>query len=79
VHGCVLRKAGYPLAAIIIGMILRPVLETNFRRALPLSRDGPMIFLERPISATILAIAAVMLLYVTVTTLRPLEARGAGP
>ncbi|MHA7867938.1 MAG: hypothetical protein ACX93U_10630 [Salipiger thiooxidans] len=74
-----LRKAGYPLAAIIIGMILRPVLETNFRRALLLSRDGPMIFLERPISATILAIAAVMLVHVTVTTLRPLKARGAGP
>ncbi|APZ50818.1 tripartite tricarboxylate transporter permease [Salipiger abyssi] len=69
--GYVLRKAHYPLAPIIIGMILGPVLENNFRRALLLSRDGPMIFLERPISATILAIAAVMLVYVTITTVRP--------
>ncbi|WP_226629094.1 tripartite tricarboxylate transporter permease [Alloyangia pacifica] len=74
VVGYVLRRASYPLAPIIIGMILGPVLENNFRRALLLSRDGPMIFIERPVSATILAIVALMLAYVVYTTIRPRRA-----
>ncbi len=74
VIGYVMRKARYPLAPIIIGMILGPVLENNFRRALLLSRDGPMIFVERPVSATILAIALVMFVYVVITTVRPRKA-----
>ncbi|HCQ65862.1 MAG TPA: tripartite tricarboxylate transporter protein TctA [Rhodobacteraceae bacterium] len=71
VLGYTMRKAHYPLSPIIIGMILGPVLENNFRRALLLSRDGPMIFVERPISAAILGIVAVMLVYVVWTTVRP--------
>lgn len=71
VVGYVLRKAHSPLAPIIIGMILGPVLENNLRRALLLSRDGPMIFIERPISATILSITAMLLIYVVIATMRP--------
>lgn len=71
VLGYIMRRAHYPLSPIIIGMILGPVLENNFRRALLLSRDGPMIFIERPISATILGIVVLMLVYVVWTTLRP--------
>lgn len=75
VIGFLLRKAHYPLSPIIIGMILGPVLENNFRRSLLLSRDGPMIFLERPISATILAMVALMLVYVIYTTVRPVRTK----
>jgi putative tricarboxylic transport membrane protein len=45
-------------APLILGMILGPMLEENLRRALTLSRGDPMVFLERPISATILAATA---------------------
>ena len=72
--GYIMRKAHYPLSPIIIGMILGPVLENNFRRALLLSRDGLMIFVERPISAVILGIVAVLLVYVIWTTVRPASA-----
>jgi putative tricarboxylic transport membrane protein len=68
--GYLLRRASYPLAPIIIGMILGPVLENNFRRSLLISRDGLNIFIERPISATILALAAIMLVYVAFTIIR---------
>ncbi|WP_299653953.1 tripartite tricarboxylate transporter permease [uncultured Jannaschia sp.] len=68
--GFLLRRAGYPLAPIIIGIILGPVLENNFRRSLLLSRDGPMIFVERPISATILTVVAIMLCYIVYTLVR---------
>ena len=75
VIGYLLRRANYPLAPIIIGLILGPILENNLRRSLLISRDGLMIFVERPISATIFAILAVMLAYVVYTTLRPSPTR----
>lgn len=68
--GYILRRASYPLAPIIIGMILGPVLENNFRRALLLSRDGMSIFIDRPISATILMIDALLLAMIAISTLR---------
>lgn len=70
VVGYLLRKGNYPLAPIIIGMILGPVLENNLRRSLLISRDGPMIFVDRPISATILAIVALLLAYIIYSTIR---------
>jgi putative tricarboxylic transport membrane protein len=69
--GYLLRRGNYPLAPIIIGMILGPILENNLRRSLLISRDGPMIFIERPISAVILGIVALMLAYIIFTTIRP--------
>ncbi|WP_339757286.1 tripartite tricarboxylate transporter permease [uncultured Hoeflea sp.] len=68
--GYLLRRANYPLAPIIIGMILGPVLENNFRRSLLISRDGLNIFIDRPISAIILALVAVMLVYVVFTIIK---------
>lgn len=60
VVGYMLRCGGYPLAPIVIGLILGPVLESNLRRSLLISRDGLSIFVDRPISATILTIALLM-------------------
>jgi len=36
-------------------------MEENFRRAMYLSRGSPMVFVERPISALLLALAAALL------------------
>ena len=52
VIGYLLRRAEFPLAPIIIGLILGPILESNLRRSLLISRDGLAIFVERPIAAT---------------------------
>lgn len=70
VVGYVLRRAHVPLAPVIIGMILGPVLENNFRRSLLISHDGLMIFIERPISACILLIDALLVGFVVVSMLR---------
>jgi putative tricarboxylic transport membrane protein len=51
-------KAGIPMAPFIIGFILGPMAETNFRRGLQLSNGNAMDFLTNPISGTFLAIAA---------------------
>lgn len=53
--GWILRRYQYPLAPVILGMVLGLIAETNFRRAIMM--DGPGVFLERPITATILALA----------------------
>jgi putative tricarboxylic transport membrane protein len=62
VLGFVLQRYGYPVAPIVLGLILGPMLETHFRRALIISRGDYVIFLQRPIAAGLLAAAAVYLL-----------------
>ena len=54
--GILFKAARYPLAPVVIGVILGPLLENNYRRSLLISRDGHWIFLERPISAVLFTI-----------------------
>ena len=52
-----LRKMDFQLVPILLGVVLGPLAEVNFRRALVLS-DGTMkIFVQRPISLAFLVIA----------------------
>jgi putative tricarboxylic transport membrane protein len=53
-------KVGAEPAPFILGFILGPLMEENFRRAMMLSRGDPMVFLERPISAALLVLSAVL-------------------
>ena len=64
VVGYVLRRFEYPLAPLVIGAVLGPIGEENFRRSLVISADDFSIFVQRPICATILAINVVLLLWV---------------
>ncbi len=59
--GYLLVKLGCEGAPLILGFILGPLLEENLRRSLLLSQGNPSIFVERPISATFLALILVML------------------
>jgi putative tricarboxylic transport membrane protein len=59
--GILFRAAGYPLAPVIIGLILGPLLENNLRRSLLISHDGYWIFLERPVSAALLAVDVLLI------------------
>jgi len=61
--GYVLRKNDFPLAPIIIARVLGPIVEDNFRRGLIMSDHGMEIFWSRPISATILSINILLLLW----------------
>ena len=55
-----LEEQDYPLAPIILGLVLGNIAEPSMRRALTMSYGSPMIFLTRPISS-ILIIASVIL------------------
>jgi putative tricarboxylic transport membrane protein len=63
--GFFLRRAGYPIAPILMGVVLGTILEEAFRRSLSLSLGDPMIFLTRPISATLIALSVGFFLYRT--------------
>ncbi|ASC66468.1 tripartite tricarboxylate transporter permease [Achromobacter denitrificans] len=62
-----LRCEGAPL---LLGLVLGPMMEENFRRALLLSRGDFMTFLERPLSATLLGAAAVLVILVALPNIR---------
>jgi putative tricarboxylic transport membrane protein len=50
------------MAPLIIGMILGPMAENSMRQALVISMGDFSTFLTRPISGTILAVSALLLL-----------------
>ena len=55
--GWMLRRAGFPIAPLVLGLILGRMTEENFRRALILSGGSWGIFVHRPISAALLLLA----------------------
>jgi len=59
--GAVLMALDFPVATILLGYVLGPLVEENFRRALLLSRGDLLVFFERPISATFMS-ACILLL-----------------
>jgi TctA family transporter len=62
--GYVFYKLKCEPAPLILGFILGPMMEENLRRAMLLSRGDPTTFFTRPLSLTLLLIAAVLLLIV---------------
>ncbi|HEX5959508.1 MAG TPA: tripartite tricarboxylate transporter permease [Hyphomicrobiaceae bacterium] len=62
VLGYVLLRFGCEPAPMVLGFILGPLMEENLRRSLVISRGDPIVFLERPISATLLAATVVVVL-----------------
>jgi putative tricarboxylic transport membrane protein len=64
VLGHLMNRYGYPLAPLILGFILGPVIETNLRSALMSTRGEFLPFFERPITAIFLGAA---LLYLCVS------------
>jgi len=59
--GYVLLRFGCEPAPLVLGFILGPLMEENLRRSLVLSRGDPMIFINRPVSATLLALTLVVI------------------
>ncbi|WAJ26408.1 tripartite tricarboxylate transporter permease [Antarcticirhabdus aurantiaca] len=60
--GFLMRRYDYPIAPAVVGLILGPMADNQLRRALQISLGDPMILLENPGSATLLAIAALALI-----------------
>jgi len=70
--GYVLRKFGYDLAPVALGLVLAPMLELSLRQSLAMSAGDYGIFLHRPIATTMLGFCAVLFLF----SLKPLFFKG---
>jgi TctA family transporter len=59
--GALFMSLGFPVSPIVLGFVLGPLLEENFRRALLVAHGNPSVFLTRPISAAFLAACVVLI------------------
>ena len=61
IFGVICNKLKMEAAPLLIGFVLGPMMEEHLRRAMLLSRGDPVVFIERPISASLLAVGAVVM------------------
>lgn len=71
IFGYVLAKLDFEPAPLVLGFVLGPMFEEHLRRSMILSRGDPMIFLQRPISASLLIVALIAI----VVSLLPMIAK----
>jgi putative tricarboxylic transport membrane protein len=57
--GWLMKRYDWPAAPMILGLVLGPLFETALRQSLTISHGSGVIFVTRPISATLLALALV--------------------
>jgi TctA family transporter len=70
VIGYIFIKLGMEPAPLLLGFILGPMMEENLRRAMLLSRGDWSVFVTRPLSAGLLAAAVLLLVIVTLPSIK---------
>jgi putative tricarboxylic transport membrane protein len=68
--GYAASKLGFESAPLLLGYVLGRLLEENLRRALAISRGSLLVFLQRPVSAAMLAIGLVVLVVAILPSIR---------
>jgi putative tricarboxylic transport membrane protein len=76
--GFLMRRFDFPTAPVIIGMILGPLAEAQFRRAMTISNGDWTVFFTHPLSLSLLTLAAVALLAPQMVRLMRKRRRQAG-
>ncbi|MGB7690021.1 MAG: tripartite tricarboxylate transporter permease, partial [Pseudolabrys sp.] len=72
--GYVLLRLGFHPAPILLGFVLGPRFEENFRRAMLISRGDILVFVERPISAVFIGLCVLLIglqIYVRIRGTKP--------
>lgn len=59
--GLVMRRFDFPTAPVIVGLILGPLAEAQMRNALSIGEGNWRVFIERPMSLTLLIVVALVL------------------
>ena len=70
IFGYLLIKLQLPPAPLLLGLVLGPQIEENFRRAMLLSRGDATVFVTSPLSATLLGIAVLAIILITLPQIR---------
>ncbi len=61
VVGYGMRKSGFPLAPVVLGLVLGPIMEKNLRRAMALSGGDVGVLVDSPIALALWVLAALSL------------------
>jgi putative tricarboxylic transport membrane protein len=59
--GWLMRRHDWPMAPMVLGLVLSPLFESAMRQSLTMSLGDPTIFVARPLSAGLLACAVLAL------------------
>jgi putative tricarboxylic transport membrane protein len=70
VLGYIFRKIDIPLAPLVLTLVLGPLMENALRQSLEMSNGDISILFTRPISATLLALAALVIVTSSLRALR---------
>jgi TctA family transporter len=60
--GYLMTKLDCEPAPLLLGFVLGPMIEEYFRRAMAISQGNALVFVQKPISAVMLGLAAIMFL-----------------
>ncbi|HRK24976.1 MAG TPA: tripartite tricarboxylate transporter permease [Beijerinckiaceae bacterium] len=74
IMGFLMRRHDYPVAPMVVGLILGPMAESQLRRALQISLGDPLVLVQSPIAVVILLVAAVAFIAPFVTNTRRFKA-----
>lgn len=70
VLGYLLRRFGYPIAPVVVGLILGPMAEQQLRRALSISQGDPAVLFHSPISLVLYAVAIIAVVLPVIMRMR---------
>lgn len=76
VTGYAMSLLRFPIAPLLLGYILGPMMEANLRRSLLISGGDPSIYWQRPLTATILFLALLLLIWPLIGKLMPSSLAG---
>jgi len=62
IMGFVMRRFDFPIAPVVVGLILGPMAEAQLRRALQIGLGDPLVLVQSPMAATLLGIALLALI-----------------
>ena len=74
--GVLMRRFDFPTAPVIVGLILGPLAEAQMRNALSIGEGHWTVFIERPMSAFLLAVSLAVLVLPRLAALRRRRAAG---
>jgi TctA family transporter len=70
VFGFISVKLGFPMAPLLLGFVLGPMMEENLRRAMLMSGGDLSVFVTRPLSAVFIVATALILLIMVAPAVR---------
>jgi TctA family transporter len=71
--GAIFLSLDFPVSPIVLGFVLGPMLEENFRRAMLLSHGDLRVFVQHPISAAFLGACALLVVVQVIARTRKLR------